>query len=136
MTLSTYAANAINDHVNGRASFTMPAVYVALYTASPGVGGTAITNEASYVGYARKACGTGGGSIFGASASGSASLLATLTFPQISSGGPITVTYVGLVDSASGAGNLLEFGQLTAPRTYNNSDTPNFSAGNLIDAFA
>lgn len=136
MTLSTYAANKLADHLDGRTAFTMPTASVALYTASPGVGGSATTNEVSYTTYARMVCGTGGSSIFPAASSGSAAQTATLSFPSITSGGPVTITHVALVDSASGAGNLLIFGQLSSPRTYQNGDTPSFSAGALAEAFS
>lgn len=135
MTLSTYAANKLADHVDGRTSFTLPTGFVALYTASPGVGGSAVTNEVAYTTYARVACGTGGSSIFPAAGSGTTSQTATLNFAIVTSGGPVTITHVALVDSASGAGNLLIFGALTTPVTFNNGQTPSFSAAQLTETF-
>lgn len=136
MTLSTYAANKLVDHVNGRTSFTMPTVYIALHTSSPGVGGSGNTNEVSYTTYARQACGTGGSSIFPASSSGTTSQTATLSFPIVTSGGPVTITHVSMSDASSGASNLLIFGALTSSVTYNNGQTPSFSASQLTEAFS
>lgn len=134
MTFSTYAANKAGDHVRGRTSFTMPTTYLALYTASPGVGGSATTNEATYTSYARVACGTGAGSIFAAASAGATNNPSTVSFPT-NTGPSQTITHVGIVDSASGAGNLLEFVALTVARTFNNGDTPSFSAAALTDTY-
>lgn len=136
MTLSNYASSKLADHLDGRTSFTMPTAYVTLHTASPGTAGSAVTNEVAYTTFARQACGTGGSSIFPAASSGSASQTSTLNFPILTSGGPVTITHVSLVDSASGAGNLLIFGQLTTPVTFNNGQTPSFSAAQLTEAFS
>ena len=136
MTFSTYAANHLGDHARGRTSFTMPTTYLALYTSSPGVGGSANTNEVSYTTYARQACGTGGSSVFSAGSSGGSNNSGgAINFPVVTSGGPVTITHVGIVDSSSGAGNLIEFGALTSPVTYNNGQTPSFNTGALTDLF-
>lgn len=136
MTYSTYGANHLGDHARGRTSYTMPTTALALYTSSPGVGGTAVTNEVAYGGYARVPCGTGAGSVFSAASSGSSNNASgAISFPALTSGGPVTITYVGIVDSTAGAGNLIEFGALSASVTYNNAQTPSFNTGTLTDLF-
>jgi hypothetical protein len=131
MAFGTAIANKVNDHILGRTSYTMPTCYVALYTSSPGAGGSANTNEVAYTTYARVALGTGVGSAFPASSSGSATNTAAITFPVLTSGGPVTVTHFAIVDSASGAGNIISFNALTVSRTFANGDTPSFPIGSL-----
>lgn len=136
MTFSTYGANHLGDHARGRTSFTMPTTSLALYTSSPGIAGTAVTNEVAYGGYARVPCGTGGSSIFSAASSGSSNNSGgAVNFPALTSGGPVTITHVGIVDSTAGAGNLIEFGALSAGVTYNDAQTPSFNTGALTDLF-
>ena len=102
-------------------------IYLALYTADPGEAGTAITNEAAYGSYARvaitKATGwTDGGSTF--------SNAGLLQFPECSSGSE-TEIYCGLVTTASGAGQLIVSGALTASRAVSAGIQPQFAIGAL-----
>lgn len=102
-------------------------IYLALYTSDPGEAGTAITNEAAYGSYARvaitKATGwTDGGSTF--------SNAALLQFPECTSGSE-TETHVGLVTTASGAGQLIISGALTASRAVSSGIQPQFTIGAL-----
>jgi hypothetical protein len=118
--MSDYLENRLIDHVLGRTSFTMPSTYLALYTASPGETGTATTNETSVGGYARAALGTGGSSKFPAASGGSAANSGTINCGTAT--GSVTITHFGIVDSASGAGNLLLFGALTTARSFVSGD--------------
>lgn len=135
MTFSTYWADALGDFSRGKTTVTMPTTYLALYTSNPGVGGSATTNEVSYTGYTRQACGTGGGSIFGAGSLGAASNTSVASFGAISSGSSVTITHVGIVDSSSGAGNLLEFQALGSPVTWATTQTPTFGVSAFTDTF-
>ena len=56
--------------------------------------------------------------------------VAAITFPTATAGWG-TVTDVAIVDSASGAGNILYYGALTASKIVNSGDTFRFSAGDL-----
>lgn len=102
-------------------------IYLALYTADPGEAGTAITSESAYGSYARvaitKATGwTDGGSTFSNSG--------LLQFPECSSGTE-TITHVGIVTTASGAGQLIVSGSLTASRAVSSGIQPQFAIGAL-----
>jgi hypothetical protein len=132
MALSTYAGNKLLDHLHGRTSYTMPTCFFALYTADPGIGGTAVTNEAAYSGYARVAALSGGSSLFGAAAGKTSQNNTAVVFPALVSG-TVTATHIGLVDSSSGAGNLLEFGPLAAASTYVTGQSPTAAIGALND---
>lgn len=101
--------------------------YVALYTADPGEAGTAVTNEATYTSYARVAitkatAWTDNGSTFN-----NASLI---QFPQCS-GGTNTITYFGIVTTASGAGQLLASGALSSSLSVSSGIQPQFAANAL-----
>lgn len=97
MPLLYYATNKLLDHVNGRTSFTMPTVYVGLFTTLPALAGTGGT-EMSGGSYARVAL---SGSI-GAAASGSSASSANIDI-TCNAG---TVVGFGFFDASSG-GNIL-----------------------------
>lgn len=102
-----------------------PTIYLALYTADPGEAGTAITNEATYTGYARvgitKATGwTDGGSTF--------TNAAQVLFAQCT-GGSETLNYGALVSTALGAGEIFYSGVLGSPLAIANLIRPFFDAG-------
>jgi hypothetical protein len=125
MSMSDYAEAKVLDHMSGKTSFTMPTVYVGLYTAAPSDagGGTEVTGGS----YARKST---AGSDWAAAASGSTSNAAIITFVT-ASGSWGTVTHFGLFD-ASTAGNLLEWAALTTSKTISNGDVASFPIGNLV----
>jgi hypothetical protein len=87
-------------------------IYVALYTADPTDAGAPTNNETSYTGYARvdrnrstdwTVSGTNPTQVVPAS---------NIDFGQCTVGTP-TITHFALVDSASGAGNILYSGTVT-----------------------
>lgn len=86
-------------------------LYWSLHTADPGETGTAVTSETAYTGYVRvsAARSSAGFTVTG----NSVSPPANVDFAECtaSPGGPIT--YVGVVNTASGAGKLLYSGALT-----------------------
>jgi len=102
--------------------------YIALYTASPGVGGSATTNEATYTGYGRVAVTAATG--FAAASAGSTSNTGLIQFAECTAGSN-TVTYVAIVDTASGAGTLIYFGALTSPRDVSAGIQPQFAISAL-----
>lgn len=102
--------------------------YIAIYTASPTTAGTAVSNECAYGSYARVAVVANTG--FTAGASGSSENTGLLQFPICTSGSE-TVTYVGIVTTASGAGQLLYFGELTSPRSVSSGIQPQFAISAL-----
>lgn len=119
---SDYLENKLLEHVVGKTSFTMPTVYVALYTVAPTDAGSG--TEADYTSYARVQT---AGSDWGNAASGAIANAAAITFPQCT-GGSNTIVAFGLLDAASG-GNLLAYG--TCSLAVSNGITPEFAIGAL-----
>lgn len=100
MALSTYLSDALLDHTLRNTAYTSPTtVYLALFTAMPGVDGTGGT-EVAGGSYARQAV------TFGASATGVSSSSASLTFSSMPAA---VVVGAGLYDALT-VGNMLHFG--------------------------
>ena len=87
--------------------------YIALYTADPGETGTAVTNEASFGGYARATVTAATG--FSAASGGASANTGLIQFPECTSGSE-TITHVAIVTTANGAGEIIYSGALTASR--------------------
>lgn len=124
---TNFERNRILAHRYGAAAYVPPAtVYVALFTAAPGVagGGTEVAGGS----YARVAV-TNDGTRWSAPAAGVVSNLLAVVFAQATALWG-TVVAVGIFDAAA-AGNLLDFANLTTPRTIQNGDTFSFSIGQL-----
>jgi hypothetical protein len=103
-------------------------VYVALHTADPNEAGTQTTSEAAYTGYARvlvaKATGwTDAGSNF--------SNAALIQFPQCSAGSA-AATHFSVGTAASGAGQILYSGALSATLNISSGIQPQFAAASLV----
>jgi hypothetical protein len=122
-----------NDILKMRLQGTDPAwragatAWIALYTADPGEAGTAITSEATYGAYARVAitkasAWTDGGSSF--------TNAALVQFPQCTSG-TNAITHFAIVTTASGAGQIIDSGALTATLNVAAGIQPQFAAGSL-----
>ena len=125
MSFSDYAEAKILDHITGKASFTMPTAYVALFVGNPldtGAGGA----EVSGSNYSRVATSA---SDWASAASGATSNAVAITFP-IASGSWGTVDYFALYD-ASTAGNILAAGALTSGEAVGSGDVPSFAIGDL-----
>jgi hypothetical protein len=123
-----------NDVLKMRLQGTDPAwragatAYLALHTGDPGEAGTAITSECAYTSYARVAitkatAWTDGGSSF--------SNAALVQWPQCT-GGTETVTHFSIVTTASGAGQIIDSGQLSAPLSVSNGIQPQAAIGALV----
>ncbi len=119
-----YTENKVLDHVTGKTSFTMPSVWVALYTAAPSDAGGG--TEATGGSYARKAT---AGSDWVAAVSGSTSNATVLTFvtPSASWG---TITHFTLMDAAT-VGNMLAWAPVTTPQAVGTGNTVSFAIGAL-----
>lgn len=101
--------------------------YIALHTADPGEAGTAITSEATYTSYARVAitkatAWTDGGASF--------TNVSLIQFPQCT-GGTNALTHFSIVTTASGAGQIIYSGALTATLNVASGIQPQFAAGDL-----
>ena len=125
MSLTTYLGNKLLDHTIGKTSYTMPTVWVAAFTSAPGIGGTG--TEASWTGYARKST---AGSDFSAASGLASTNAADIVFAAKTGGTDATVTHWATYD-ASTAGNMLEFGTLTASRLIQDGDSLRFVAGDF-----
>jgi len=122
---TTYCSNKVLEHIVGKTSFTMPSVWVALFTATPSDagGGTECTGGS----YARKST---AGADWATAASSSIQNANAITFvtPTGSWG---TATHFALMDAAT-VGNMLGWAALGTSKAISTGDTPTFAAGALI----
>lgn len=126
MAKSTALANSFLDSLYG--DNTPPAIYVELYTAAPnpdGTGGTIVAGG----GYAAQVV-TNDDTNFPPAAAREKSNALAVTFPAASANWG-TVVAVAL-KSASGAGNVLHFGNLETPRTVQTGDVFSFAPTQLV----
>lgn len=117
--LSNYLENKVLDHILGRTSFTMPTVYLALYTVAPtdSTSGTEVSGGS----YVRKAV------TFNAASSGASTNSANVDFTGMPAA---TVVALAVVDALT-AGNILVYGTLTSSRTVQAGDTLRIASGDL-----
>jgi len=132
---NNYLGKAVLDHVFGNTVYTAPTtLYFALLTAPATVTDTAATmSEATYTGYVRTAV-TNNDTNF-SDATSPADLptkknAVTIEFSQVVSGSD-TITDVAIVDSASGAGNILVAGALTESKPLSALDKLVFEPNNV-----
>ena len=102
-------------------------LWIALHTASPGEAGTAVTNEATYGGYARVALTRS----TDFTVSGNTVSNASLEQFAACTSGTNTITHASIVDTASGAGNVLVYAALSSSITVSTGVQPQFAAGAL-----
>lgn len=118
--LTNYLENKLIDHFLGTTTYTKPAaVYVGLFTVSPGEagGGTEVTGGS----YARQAA------TFSAASSGATSNSANIDFAGMPAA---TTVAIGIFD-ASTSGNMLLYGTLTTNKTTDAGDTLRIATGDL-----
>lgn len=109
-------------------SGTAGSLYIGLHTGDPGETGDQTTSEADYTSYARVAVARSGAGW--TVAGNNASNAAAVTFPACT-GGSNTITYFSIGTAASGAGNLLASGALSASLAVSTGITPEFAIGDL-----
>lgn len=102
--------------------------FIALYTADPGEAGTAVTSESAYGSYARVSVVAATG--FSAASGGSTANTGLIQFPECT-GGSEVITHVAIVTTASGAGEIIYSGALTASRSVSSGIQPQFAIGAL-----
>lgn len=100
----------IGDAGGLQGSSTPGSFYVSLHTASPGVGGSQNTSEATYTPYARQAIArsAAGFTVAGVQVTNAA----IVYFPTCTSGSD-TITHWGIGTDLTGAGNLLRYGPIS-----------------------
>ena len=122
--LSDYAEKLVLDWLMTTGSATRPSAwYIGLFTTAPSDAGGG--TEVSGSGYTRKTASFNAAATPGGTTSNSAVVSWTAA-----GGNYGTVTHIGIFDASTG-GNLLWQGGLTTPKTVNDGDTIQFSAGNL-----
>lgn len=126
--LALYLDNSA-DSANLAAAGSAADLYISLHTAALTAASTQSTSEAAYTGYARVAVPRGTGS-FSAPAGGSTSNAAAISFPACT-GGSETETYFAIGTAATGTGQILVFGALTASLAVSSGITPSFAVGEL-----
>ena len=130
---SNYLSKKLLDLPLGASAFSAPAtVYVGLWTSNLDDTSTSATaGEAAYTSYARVALTNNSTNFPNASGSTTATKSngTVITFPA-STGSTATITYLGLFDVASGAGNMLYWCSVTST-TINSGDTPQVAIGGL-----
>ena len=123
--LSDAAEVLILNYLMTATSVTRPtAWYVGLYTGAPSDSGGG--TEVSTGGYERK-------TVAWATATGAGGTTSNTDAPTwTASGGAFgTVTHIGIHSAATGSGNLLWHGAMTASKVVNDGDTLEFAVGNI-----
>lgn len=128
-----FNATAIANIADNAASAPLTNLYVGLHTASPGVGGSQLTNETAYTNYARVAVARSGSGW--TVASGQAANVASVSFASCGASGS-TVTHVSIGTASSGAGKVLWAGELNSPLAVVTGVIPTFAPGALVAAEA
>lgn len=122
----------IGDATGLRGSTTPGSLYFSLHTGDPGEAGDQTTSEVSYTGYARAAIARTGAS-WTISGDGTATLAATLSFPQrTDAGAGVTATHFALGTASSGTGKILYKGTITPNITINQNTIPQLGTGTTI----
>lgn len=120
---------AIADLAENDTTSPNTSVYLSLHVGNPGIGGSQLTNEATYTSYARLAINrTGTG--WAAASGGATSNSALAQFVECS-GGSSAVDYVAIGTDSSGAGRVLWAGALSAARTISSGIQPQFAIAAL-----
>ena len=117
--LTNYLENKLLDHFLGTTTYTMPTVYVGLFTVAPDDtgGGTEVTGGT----YTRKTA------AFSAASSGATSNSGNIDF----TGMPAATTVAIALFDASTSGNMLVWGTLTVNKTTDAGDTLRIATGDL-----
>ena len=125
---SDYLENEILDHVLKTGSWSRPAnIYLALCDADPTDAGTGASISEPADGYARVDCTGDFGTVASARAIAND---AAITFAE-ASGSWGTITHWAIVDSASGAGNMLAYGALSPNKAIGSGDNAEVAIGDL-----
>lgn len=106
-------------------------LYVALHTADPGDAGSAVTNEATYTGYARAVVARGAGWTVSGTTPTQVVPASAINFGACTAG-TNTITHFSIVDTASGAGNILYSGTVTPNISVSNGVTPQLTTATSI----
>lgn len=118
----------VGDAAGLQNSAAAGSLHVALHSSDPGDAGNQTTNEVAYTGYGRVAVARSGA---GFTVSGNqVSNAATVQFGECTAG-TATATHFSVGLAASGAGDILYSGALSASRSISAGITPLFNTGAL-----
>lgn len=128
--ISNYLANALLNHIFGKATYTPPTnIYVELSTTAPTDAGTNVTPP-SGGGYARKQTAPSDWNMAAGRIIDNAN---AIEFAEASASWG-TLSHFALFDAATG-GNFLGWGALATPKAVDSGDTARFAAGDLDVSF-
>ena len=125
-----FNATNISLIADNTATTPLTNLYVSLHTADPGAGGSQLTSECTYTGYARVAVArtSGGWTVTGASTSPAA----TIAFPAGTGGsGTATNFAIGTV-TTGGAGKILYSGAISPTIVTGNGITPQLTTATAV----
>jgi hypothetical protein len=131
MSFSNSAETAINTYIFVGTDVSWAAntdLFLALHTSDPGEAGSAVTNEATYGGYARVTMTRA--SDF--TVSGATVKNANIEQFPICSSGSNVCTHISIVTTSSGAGTIIVSGELTSHVTVETNIQPQFAAETLV----
>lgn len=131
---SNYLQNKLLNYVLGGTSFSPPATHwVALFTSDTGLLTSSVSNEVSGGSYARVsvvANTTNWPAASTVSGVGQIQNGVAFTFPTATANWG-TVTAFALIDSSSGSGNILYWGDLTVNKVISSGDTATFAIADI-----
>jgi hypothetical protein len=120
--MTDYLENKVLEHTLGKMAYTMPTIYVALYTATPTEAGG--VNELAGAGYSRMQA------TFGSATNGQIANNQNVVFP-VATANWGNVVAVGLVDAPTG-GNLLWYGNLDVAKLISSGDQFLLPMGSVV----
>ena len=129
MPSSNHLRGKITDHVLRNVAYASPTtVYVSLHIADPTVAALAIT-EVTGTWYARQPA------VFAVQVvAGQTTNSATITYSGVT-GSTVTVSHFAIWDAPT-LGNMLEFGTLSASKTFSVTDVPSWLPGQLASTMS
>lgn len=130
--LSDYAENALVAHSVGKAAFTLPSVYLALFTVTPtdvAASGTEVSTAGTA--YARQSVPAAS---WGAASAGAITTVADVLF-AVATGAYGTVVAIALFDAVTG-GNMIWYGPLTVSKAIASGEQFKMPAGQLTASLA
>lgn len=135
--MSDYLEDAVLKEIFRNTNLTPPTTYLALFTADPTDAGT-LTSEVTGGAYARVLVNRDGATapFWAAPVTNGAGGFkvenqSVIDFPTATASWG-TITHMAVIDSASGAGNMLWSGALTASKIIDNTDKMSFPANSIV----
>jgi hypothetical protein len=119
----------IANIADNAASAPFTNLYLSLHTADPGAGGSQLTSEAAYTGYARQSVVR---TSVGFTVSGASATLATSVVFPTATGGSETEVWAAVGIASTGAGKILYRGPITPGISVSSGVAPQLTTGTTI----